>query len=109
MTVVNGWTFSVVEEPNEVLGWLKTVEIFERDPEEVGLEHPDDLNLRMRVAESRHEFEEGEDGKCGAWAQKYCYDHKRVDDCKPCGLEKYSVLHYSDRHDSECPCWECSI
>jgi hypothetical protein len=93
-------------------GGINMSDLYGRDPEEVGPEHPDDLNARMKFVESRHWYEEGEnDFECGAWALRFCYEHKIVDDCKPCGAQKSSVLHfdYDDRHDMECHCNSCSI
>lgn len=82
--------------------------ILSRDPEEIGPEHPDDLNARMNLAEAIHEYE-GDGGPCQAWARKYCYEHKTVDDCQPCGAQKSSVLHLPDPdwHGWECYCYEC--
>lgn len=38
--------------------------MFERDPEDIGSEHPDDLELRMDTAASVHTFDPGPDGRC---------------------------------------------
>lgn len=81
--------------------------IYERDPEEVGPEHPDDTDLRMRVNEARHRFVEGLNGRC-----EYHVGH--IDDPvdEPCGLEKWSVMHIDeqlDMHDhggGDCMCFE---
>ena len=80
----------------------------ERDPEEVGPEHPEDTELRHRVMEARHEFVPGGDnGRCGL-------NMGHVDDPVdyPCNLEKWSVLHIDeqmDKHDhggGDCMCFE---
>lgn len=84
------------------------LDIISRDPEEVGPEHPNDFDARVRTAQAMHSYE-GDGGKCEAWALKFCYEHKTVDDCQSCGLDEYSVLHYTDRHDSECYCNECCM
>jgi hypothetical protein len=87
------------------------IELYERDPEEVGPEHPDDLNARMNFIEARHEYE-GDGGACTSWASKYCNDHKVIDDCQPCGAQESSVLHiddFRDNHDHggrDCMCFE---
>lgn len=88
-------------------------DFYVRDPEEVGPEHPDDLNARMNLIEARHEYE-GDGGPCTAEARKFCYDHNIVDECKPCGLQESSVMHiddFKDYHDHggyDCMCFEDS-
>jgi hypothetical protein len=80
------------------------IDFGQRDPEEVGPEHPDDLDLRMRVVESRHVYE-GNGGKCEA-------DYRDYRDGKVCGMDKWSVMHiddHLDRHDhggGDCMCFE---
>jgi len=72
----------------------------ERDPEEVGPEHPEDVELRMRVAESIHEFVPDENGNCSE---------------EGCKLEQWSVLHIDEESDfrerhwhggGDCMCFE---
>lgn len=87
-------------------------DLYERDPEEIGPEHPDDLNARMNFIESRHEFTPGLDRKCMAPARKYCNIHNEVDWCQPCRADEWSVLHFNDfldYHDhggGDCMCFE---
>ena len=84
-------------------------DFFMRDPEEVGPEHPDDLNYRMNLIESMHYYN-GDGGPCLEPTRKYCYEHKTIDYHNECGLEEYSVLHhYDDTHDhggGDCMCFE---
>jgi len=87
------------------------MDMFQRDPEEVGPEHPDDLNHRMDLIESVHTYE-GNSGRCTVPTRKFCYEHKVIDYHNECGLPEYSVLHYddfADRHDhggGDCMCFE---
>jgi hypothetical protein len=75
----------------------------ERDPEEVGPEHPEDTELRHRVMEARHEFIEGENGKC---------IETLVFGGRICGADSWSVMHIDDRLDNhdhgggDCMCFE---
>jgi hypothetical protein len=83
----------------------------ERDPEEVGPEHPDDLELRMSVQESIHTYDPGPDGKCQAWVHTSMSRVGRV-----CGsTQRSSVLHddpdseFRQMHDhggGDCMCFE---
>lgn len=83
------------------------LELSQPDPENVGPEHPDDTELRYRTMEAMHTYE-GNGGPCTALGRhKYCYAHKTVDDCQPCGAQESSVLHFTDRHDCECYCNYC--
>lgn len=82
----------------------------ERDPEEVGPEHPDDTELRMDVAASTHEFDPGPDGRCRGYLIRHGVQGA------VCGsTQSYSVLHYDEeadfreRHDhggGDCMCFE---
>jgi hypothetical protein len=78
-------------------------DLYERDPEEVGPEHPDDLNARMNFIEARHEFEEGRDGKCCVVVGIDPY---------LCGKPSWSVMHIDDKLDNhdhgggDCMCFE---
>lgn len=85
-------------------------DLYGRDPEEVGPEHPDDLNARMNFVESRHWFE-GDGSSCTAPTRKFCYEHNVIDYHNPCNAQVSSVLHfdYDNRHDMECHCNECSF
>jgi hypothetical protein len=80
--------------------------MYERDPEEVGPEHPDDLDLRMRVIENTHEFLMGGDGKCSEIV------YRRDGKINRCNLDSWSVLHYDEyreQHDHggyDCMCFE---
>ncbi len=77
-------------------------EMFERDPEEVGPEHPEDFEFRQRLRETIHWYENKLGyGKCEAPSWRYCYEHKEVDGCQNCGLEKWSVLHHSEEYTRE--------
>ena len=75
----------------------------ENNPEE-------EAELTYRLQQAVHEYESGSSGKCIAETAKFCYTHKVVDYCKPCGAESYSVLHYQDySHDHggrDCMCFE---
>lgn len=65
--------------------------LFERDPEEVGPEHPDDLELRMDVQQSVHEYEPDENGRCLGYTI-------RRGAGRACGsTQKHSVLHIDER------------
>ena len=90
---------------------MSELDLTTRDPEEVGEEHPDDLNARMDFIEARHKYE-GDGEPCKAMGvRKFCYEHKISDYCNPCGAQKSSVLHYpeDDWHGWECYCLECSM
>ena len=73
--------------------------MFERDPEEVGPEHPDDTDLRMRFMEAIHTYEPDGQGRC-----------------QSCGsTQRSSVLHddpeaeFRERHNhggGDCMCFE---
>jgi len=82
-------------------------DLYERDPEEVGPEHPDDLNARMNFIEARHEFVEGLDGKCIA----ACYPSDRGWTYL-CNKPSWSVMHIDDKLDNhdhggaDCMCYE---
>jgi hypothetical protein len=79
-------------------------DMYERDPEEVGPEHPDDLNARMNFIEARHEFLGGKDGKCDVITRSH-YPYR-------CGNPSWSVLHIDDKLDNhdhgggDCMCFE---
>lgn len=89
-------------------------DLYGRDPEEVGPEHPDDLNARMNFAESRHWYVNKLGyGPCEEPTRKYCYEHKEIDYHQECGADRHSVLHVDgdDRmeHDhggGDCMCFE---
>jgi hypothetical protein len=82
---------------------------FDRDPEEVGPEHPDDLNFRMDMQESIHTFEPGADGKCLGLIRR---NGRGI----PCNSsQRSSVLHddpeadFRQRHyhgGGDCMCFE---
>lgn len=73
--------------------------LIERDPEEVEPEHPDDLELRMDVAASIHEFDPDPDtGRCRAYLIRHGVQGAQ------CGSrQSYSVLHIDERT------WCCSL
>jgi hypothetical protein len=87
-------------------------DLYERDPEEVGPEHPDDLDARMRFIEARHEFVGDARGRCVVEVQKYCNVHKVVDFHQFCNLFPSSILHIDDKLDNhdhgggDCMCFE---
>jgi len=88
-------------------------DLYERDPEEVGPEHPDDLKARMDFIEARHEFETSPLGyNCIVPVRRFCYTHNEVDDHNPCNLPRSSVMHFNDfldYHDhggGDCMCFE---
>lgn len=91
-------------------------DFYSRDPEEVGPEHPDDVNHRMNLIESRHWFDGGEDGdsaKCKEPTRKFCYEHLVIDYHNECGSRQSSVLHFDEdqrmEHDhggGDCMCFE---
>lgn len=85
------------------------IDLTSRDPEEVGPEHPDDLEFRMNLRDSIHPFVPGPGGRCAEPTRKFCYEHKVIDWHNACEAQEWSVLHPSDRHDIECHCWECSL
>lgn len=62
--------------------------MFERDPEEIGPEHPDDIELRYDVMDSIHKFNPNEDGEC----QEYLIRHG-VQGARCNSSEKWSVFH----------------
>lgn len=71
---------------------------FERDPEELGPEHPDDLELRLDVQASMHRFDPGPDGRCRA----HLIRHAALGaECR--SRSRYSVFHFDDRE------WCCSL
>lgn len=70
----------------------------ERDPEEVGPEHPDDLELRMDTMQSVHTFDPGPDGKCRGH-----YIRHGVQGAVCGSTQRYSVMHEDDRT------WCCSL
>lgn len=82
------------------------MQMFERDPEEIGPEHPEDLDLRMRTMESLHEFVSGPNGRCDETLFRRDGSEYR------CNLDSWSVLHTQieyERHDHggyDCMCFE---
>lgn len=83
---------------------------FERDPEEVGPEHPDDIQLRQDTADSIHTYDPDETGRC----QARLIRHGR--EASVCGsTQRSSVLHddedawFRQQHDhggGDCMCFE---
>lgn len=82
---------------------------WERDPEEVGPEHPDDLDARMRTVESIHDYIRGANGRCTEIM------YRRDGTEYQCNADKWSVLHndedayYREQHDhggGDCMCFE---
>lgn len=82
---------------------------FDRDPEEVGPEHPEDTELRMRTAAAVHEFVEGDDGRCAELMIR------RDGSAYTCNSDRWSVLHddeeanFRQQHDhggGDCMCFE---
>jgi hypothetical protein len=64
----------------------------ERDPEELGAESYEDVELRMDVQESIHEFDPGPDGKCQGYLIRHGVRGRQ------CGSrQRYSVMHVDDR------------
>lgn len=89
--------------------------LFQPDPEAMPGEAEEQAELTYRLQESIHDFEPGPDGRCIAEARKFCYTHKIVDWCEPCGADKWSVLHWDEeaefreRHwhgGGDCMCFE---
>jgi hypothetical protein len=84
--------------------------MFDRDPEELGPEHPDDLELRMDTQQSIHTFQPGPDGRC----QARLIRHGMLG--ATCGsTQRSSVLHddaeadFRMRHNhggGDCMCFE---
>jgi len=62
--------------------------MFERDPEEVGPEHPDDLELRLDVQQSIHVYEPDEEGRCQAYLVRHGTRGIRCN-----STQQWSVLH----------------
>ena len=88
-------------------------DLYERDPEEIGPEHPDDLNARMNLIEARHWFVSNiPGGRCQEPTRKFCYDHNEIDYHQECGLDSWSILHIDDKLDNhdhgggDCMCLE---
>jgi len=62
--------------------------VFERDPEELGPEHPDDLEMRQDLAASIHTYTPGPDGRCTERLVRHGQEGA------VCGSrDKWSVLH----------------
>ena len=80
--------------------------LWERDPEEIGIEHPDDLDARMRFSESIHEYIRGANGKCTEIM------YRRDGSEYQCNADSWSVLHedtsrYGHDHGGrDCMCFE---
>ena len=88
-------------------------DLYGRDPEEIGPEHPDDLNSRMSFIESRHWYIEGNGDGCQEPTNRFCHTHDEVDYCRPCGATQSSVLHFDmdertahDHGGGDCMCFE---
>jgi hypothetical protein len=74
--------------------------MFERDPEEVGPEHHDDLELRMDTQQSIHTFKPGPDGRCMGYLIRHGMQGAQ------CGSrDKRSVLH-DNSDDPRSDFWE---
>lgn len=72
--------------------------MFERDPEEIGDESYEDVELRMDVQQSIHTFDPGPDGRCRARLIRHGVEGV------VCGSrQSYSVLHVDERE------WCCSL
>lgn len=85
--------------------------VFERDPEDLGPEHPDDLDARMRTMEAIHEYVRGANGRCTEIL------YRRDGSEYQCNADKWSVLHEDEdayrreMHDhggGDCMCFEFS-
>lgn len=84
--------------------------MFERDPEEIGTESYDEIELRMDVQASIHTFDPGPDGRCRARLVRHGVAGV------VCGSrQSYSVLHddpdaaFRERHyhgGGDCMCFE---
>jgi hypothetical protein len=73
--------------------------IWDRDPDEVGAEHPDDTELRLDTIQSIHDFDPDPDtGKCRAHLIRHGVQGA------VCGsTQSYSVFHNDNRT------WCCSL
>lgn len=72
--------------------------LFERDPDEVGTQSYEEVELDMDVRDSVHEFDPGEDGKCRGYLIRH---GSRGAQCN--SRQRYSVFHTDDRT------WCCSL
>lgn len=66
--------------------------MFERDPEELGQESYEDVELRMDTIESVHEFDPGPDGKCRGHLIRHGVLGAQCN-----STQRYSVFHYDER------------